>query len=131
MESQLYSTLGKLFYGVACTDKRIHQEEVERFEQALKTYWSFTAISSNSLENEILLISLGFKEAAENKLSGESCFESFKTYYTSNPNLFTGEIRENIFKIANSIANSVAGRNKAELIYLAKLILLMDSTPSL
>ncbi len=131
MESQLYSTLGKLFYGVACTDKRIHQEEVERFEQALKTYWSFTVISSNSLENEILLISLGFKEAAENKLSGGSCFESFKTYYTSNPNLFTGEIRENIFKIANSIANSVAGRNKAELIYLAKLILLMDSTPSL
>jgi hypothetical protein len=131
MESQLYSTLGKLFYGVACMDKRLHQEEVERFEEALKRYWSFTVTDSDSIENEIMLISRGFTEAAENRLSGESCLESFKKYFTSNNILFTREIREKIFKIANSIANSVAGRNKAELIYLAKLKLLMDSAPSL
>lgn len=131
MESELYSTLGNLFYGVAFADKRLYQEEEERLEQALRTYWSFTETSSDSRENLITLITHGFRDAAENKLSGESCFDSFKTYYTSNPKLFTGEISRNIFKVANSIANSVAGRNKAELIYLAKLKLLMDSTPSL
>jgi hypothetical protein len=55
------------------------------------------------------------------QLDANDCFESFAEYKKEHPKLFTPERKKLIWKTANAIASSFAGKNKSELIMLAKL----------
>ena len=59
-------------------------------------------------------------------LDADDCFESFKNYYVDNQSLFTAERKKLIWETADTIASSFSGKNKAELIMLAKIKLLFE-----
>jgi hypothetical protein len=55
----------------------------------------------------------------------EVCFDEFKEFYKDNSNMFSKFIKVLILDTANAISNSFSGKNKAELVMLGKLELLL------
>lgn len=70
-------------------------------------------------------IEIVFDVLMEYTKSSEECFDEFKEFYKEHPHAFTEEIKSTAKKTARAVANSFAGKNKSELIILAKLDLLL------
>ena len=57
--------------------------------------------------------------------SSEECFDEFKDFYKEHPHAFSAEIKSLAKKTAGAIANAFSGKNKSELVILAKIGLLL------
>jgi hypothetical protein len=58
-------------------------------------------------------------------MTGKQSFEDFADFYMEHRELFSDPIKKLIRETANGIANSFAGKNKPELVILARLELLL------
>ena len=93
----------------------------------MKTHWK----NVESLEDEFhsdasYQIEIVFDWLDDKEVDPGECFEDFKEFKKEHPKLFSTTIKNLIWKTADAIAASFAGKNKAELIMLAKLKMLLQ-----
>ena len=122
----LYENLGKLFYAVAISDGSVHAKEWDKVKEIVKEDWlyvdDFTDRYGTDAANQIEIV---FDVLMEYTRTSEECFDEFKDFYGEHPHAFSSKIKLLTKKTANVIANSFSGKNKAELIILAKIELLL------
>lgn len=126
LEIEYYQKLGKLFYAIAAADKIVHEAEYETLLQLVKSNW----VPLDSYEDEFhtdaaFQIEIVFGWLDYQKYSADECFIEFKDFIKAHPSLFSQTRKKLIWKTANEIANAFAGKNKSELMMLAKLKLIL------
>ncbi|MDC6351926.1 hypothetical protein PP178_10205 [Zeaxanthinibacter sp. PT1] len=126
--SEFYQHLGRLFYAVANADKRIHPKEVDALLKDVRRYWLDVDEGLDETGTDAAYqIEIVFDWLMSEELEPDDHFKEFSTFYKENQSLFSPKIKELTRKTAKDIAGSFAGKNKSELIILAKLDQLFTS----
>ncbi|NNE77165.1 MAG: hypothetical protein HKN31_08840 [Pricia sp.] len=120
--NEMYQNLGKLFYAVAMADKKVVPEEVEKLNEDVRKYW----LSVDDIEDEFgsdaaYQIEIVFDWLMDREEESQLYFDEFEDFYREHPSKFNDQIKQLIWRTADDIASSFAGKNKSELIILAKL----------
>ena len=120
---QFYQNLGKLFYAIAAADKKVRDEEYNRLKEIVRTDW----LTIDDLDDDLQTDAAHQIEVVfdwlnvEEKLDATTWFDEFIHFRKEHPQLFNKPINDLILKTAHSIAASFSGKNKSELIMLARL----------
>jgi hypothetical protein len=124
-----YQKIGELFYAVAASDKVVKKAEYHALQNMVAKRWKDMDEFEDSFHTDAAYqIEIVFDWFDYEHLDADDCFESFKNYYVDHKSLFTEERKKLIWETADSIASSFSGKNKAELIMLAKIKLLFEKT---
>ncbi len=122
----LYQKLGELFYAIAAADKVIRKAEIDTLRNLVKTHWkNIEALEDEYHSDASYQIEIVFDWLDDKQVNPDECFEDFKDFMKEHPTLFSTTIKKLIWKTADAIAASFAGKNKSELIMLAKLKMLL------
>lgn len=121
-----YQKMGELFYAIAAADKVVRREEYDILKRMVLDKWKnlddyedpFHTDAAHQIE--VVLDWFDYEQ-----LDAKDCFDSFAEYKKENQKLFTQERKKLIWKTADAIASSFAGKNKSEVIMLAKLKILL------
>lgn len=117
-----YQNLGKLFYAIAAADKVVHKEEVKALKEIVEKEWlNIDKINDEFGTDTAYQIEIIFDWLDENQPDANDAFNEFKEYRQEHQNLFDHEIDQLIWKTADDIAASFAGKNKAEVLMLSRL----------
>lgn len=117
-----YQKMGELFYAIAAADKVVKEEEYKALKDLVSSEWKKLDSSKDQFNsNAVSQIEVVFDWFDYEQLDANDCFDSFADYKKSHPALFTEERKKIIWDTANAIASAFAGKNKSELIMLAKL----------
>ena len=124
-EVEFYQELGQLFYAVAAADKVVRKSEFETLKTLVLETWipQGPKVTTYGAPAEFQ-IEIVFDWLDDQQLDSNACFDSFAAFYKNNKSLFTQDRKVLILKTAHKIAQAFAGKNKSELILLAKLSLL-------
>ena len=109
-----YQNLGELFYAIANADGVVEATEIETLKMVVKQAW----LHSNNANIIVAMFDWLHDTKAH---EAEVCFDNFLSYMTTNKVLFTPKTKALVLQTANAIASRFSGRNKSELILLAKL----------
>ncbi len=118
-----YRNLGKLFFAIAATDKSVKDIEFSTLKDLVKTQWmpldniKDSYGTDTAFQIEIVFDWLNNDE----ELNATACFNDFMLFKRQHENLFTEKVNRLIMDTASKIAESFSGKNKSELIMLAKL----------
>ena len=125
LHTNTYKQIGYLFYAVAAADKNVAQAEIETLKELVKQHW-LPLDDSNDLygSDAAYQIEIVFDWLNENEQSALDCYNNFQDYYRAHSGIFTQTIKNLILDTAEAIANSFSGKNKSELMLLAKLSVL-------
>ncbi|WP_271393460.1 hypothetical protein [Aequorivita sinensis] len=119
--------MGELFYAIAAADKVVRKEEYDILKKMVLKKWKNIDNDKDSLQgNAAHQIEIVFDWFDYEQLDANDCFDSFADYKKENSKLFTEERKKLIWKTADAIASSFSGKNKSELVMLAKLKLLLE-----
>jgi hypothetical protein len=130
-EITFYQKVGELFYAVAASDKIVRKAEYEALKQLVRTKWSELDHTTDNFNTEaIYQMEIVFDWFDYERMGADECFNNFENYVREHPEAFTAERKKLIMETANAIASSFSGKNKAELILLARLELLFSSQSS-
>ncbi|MCM4158706.1 hypothetical protein FHG64_03650 [Antarcticibacterium flavum] len=122
-----YQNLGKLFYAIAAADKVVRAEEVAALKEIVEKEWlKIDEINDEFGTDTAYQIEIIFDWLDENQPDAEEAFNDFKEYRRDHQNFFDPDIDKLIWKTADTIAASFAGKNKAEVIMLSKLKALLQ-----
>lgn len=118
----LYLNLGKLFYAIALSDKKIQREEVDTLKKEISVFNTKANLSILNPEIDIAhhiitTFDMLYLETAD----AQTCFDDFVAFKRSNEVLFTASLKKEILEVSSKIATSFSNVNKAELMMLAKL----------
>ncbi|MFK7782681.1 hypothetical protein [Psychroserpens sp.] len=114
--------IAKLFYAIACVDKRIEKVEYDVFKSKMKSIDELFNYSELKVDVDMYYhITSTFNMLYLNQFKSHQCFEDFIFYLKNNSHQFPKSVRIILLKIAGQIAASYSGQNKSELIFLAKL----------
>ncbi len=122
--TKLFEQLGKVFYNVAMADKTLQEAETQQLKKEIDNYWK-PEYPKNPY-HIAYYIWHAFERCNREGRDAEASFKEFATYYKNNPGQFSNTTKDLILNTANAIAASFADKNKSELIYLAKLQLLLQ-----
>lgn len=126
---ELYENLGKLFYAVAMVDGHVHIKELSALKKIVRESWLYVDnIEDRYHTDASYRIETVFDWLLEYEKESEECFEDFEDFYKDNPKIFSREIKELILHTAHAIADSFSKKNKAELIILAKIDMLLKKS---
>jgi hypothetical protein len=130
MTLKFYENIGKLFYGIAASDKVVREEELFKLKESIKKVWLTSDLieKDTKIDAEQAIINTFNLLNYDNVYDAEHCFNSFKSFKKDHEYLFTENIKTLIKKTAEAIASAVSGKNKSELIILAKLNLELKKT---
>lgn len=119
----LFPQLGKLFYAIAASDKVVRDEERTTLRIILENEWENTDLFGNGDWdfNAADQIEVTFDWMETYQPSPYAVFKEFKDFKRDNEELFTPELKQMIWKTADGIASTFAGKNKSELVMLSKL----------
>jgi hypothetical protein len=116
---KFFENLGKLYFAIASADKRVEDAEIKTLKEIVLSYWqNIDALNSDAIQHIEFTFQRLHKEA---KLSSNLCYQDFIAYKNKHHHLFTDAIKKLILQTSNAIASSFSGKNKSELIILAKL----------
>lgn len=125
--NEFYQNMGRLFYAVAMADRSIHIKELEKLKKFIRQYWlDVDTVEDEYGEDAAFQIETVFDWLLEYEKGSQACFEEFEAFYKEHHKVFTPYIKVLILDTAHAIAASFSGKNKAELVLLGKLALLMD-----
>ncbi|HZH69587.1 MAG TPA: hypothetical protein VFD80_03965 [Flavobacteriaceae bacterium] len=125
---EFYQALGKLFYAFAAIDRVVRTEEIEILKKLILEEWVALDEKTDEFGSDASFqIKAVFDWLQDIEAKPENCFESFKTYKVANEKHFNPQVNALIFKTADKIAYAFAGKNKAEVMLLAKLKVLLTS----
>ncbi|MDP2688119.1 MAG: hypothetical protein Q8O62_12910 [Aequorivita sp.] len=117
-----YQKMGELFYSIAAADKMVRKAEYDTLKKIVTEQWKNLDEYEDPFHTDAAhQIEVVFDWFDYEQLDANDCFESFADFYKEKPSLFNQERKELIWKTASAIANSFAGKNKSEVILLAKL----------
>lgn len=117
-----YQKMGELFYAIAAADKVVREAEYNALKNIVSEKWKDLDDYEDPFHTDAAYqIEVVFDWFDYEELDANDCFDSFEDYKKENPKLFTEERKKLIWETANIIANAFAGKNKSELIMLAKL----------
>ena len=120
---QFYQKLGKLFYAIAAADNVVRKSEYAKLKEIIKKEW----LSVDDYEDDFHTDAAYQIEVVfdwlnnEEKLNAKNWFDDFIDFKDEHPKLFDESIKKMILKTAHEIAASFSGKNKSELIMLARL----------
>ena len=119
----LFPQLGKLFYALAASDKSVRDEERATLRIILENEWRNIDLFGNGPGefNAVDQIEMTFDWMEIFQPSAYAVFKEFKDFKRENEELFTPELKQLIWKTADGIASTFAGKNKSELVMLSKL----------
>lgn len=121
-----YQKMGELFYAIAAADKVVRKEEYNILKNTVLKKWrSLDNFEDHYNVDAAHQIEIVFDWFDYEQLDANDCFDSFADYKRENPQLFNEERKKLIWQTADAIASAFAGKNKSELIMLAKLKLLL------
>ncbi|MFD1096287.1 hypothetical protein [Salegentibacter chungangensis] len=119
---KFYENLGKLFYAIAAADKVVREQEVKSLKKIVKTKWLGLEGSMDEFgTDEAYQMEVMLDWLEDNRPDANEAFNEFKDYKMEHEQLFDQEVNKLIWKTADAIASSFAGKNKSELIMLSKL----------
>ena len=119
---KFYQNLGKLFYAIAASDKAVRKEEIDTLKSILEQEWLHIDDYQNEFGTDTAYqIEIIFDWLNENQPDSSNAFDEFSDFKKENEYLFNPKIKKLIWKTANAISSSFAGKNKSELIMLSKL----------
>jgi hypothetical protein len=125
MPLKFYQNLGKLFYAIAASDKKVRQSEFNKLKDIVKTQWLDLDSTRDDYDEDAayqIEIIFDWLNSQEN-LDAQTCYNEFINYKNEQRHLFSDNIITLIIKTGHAIAASFSGLNKSELIMLAKLSL--------
>lgn len=120
---RFYQNLGKLFYAIAAADNVVRNAEYAQLKQLVQREWlAVDALEDLFGSDAAYQIEIVFDWLhREENLDAKSCYSDFILFKKHHASLFNPAINSLILKTANAIAESFSGKNKSELILLAKL----------
>jgi len=122
-----YQKLGELFYAVAAADKIVQKSEYEALRKMVISDWKDLDDYEDVFHTDAAFqIEIVFDWFDYEHLDADDCFNNFKEYKKEHEHLFTEERKKLILRTADAIANAFSGKNKSELIMLARLKILLD-----
>ena len=122
-----YQKMGELFYAIAAADKVVRKEEYNTLKTMVLEKWKNLDDYEDPFHTDAAYqIEVVFDWFDYEQLDANDCFDSFAEYKKENPKYFTQERKELIWETADAIASSFAGKNKSEVIMLAKLKILLN-----
>ena len=123
-----YQKMGELFYAIAAADNVVRKAEYSALKNIVTEKWKNLDEYEDPFHTDAAYqIEVVFDWFDYEELDANDCFDSFADYKKEQPDLFTEERKKLIWETANVIAGAFAGKNKSELIMLAKLkIILKD-----
>lgn len=120
---KFYQNLGKLFYAIAAVDDKVNNAEISKLKELITEEWlaidNLEDLSVADAANQIEIVFDWLSN--DHKFNVKACYDDFVNFKIDNNHLFTNKIKKLILKTANAIAESFSGKNKSELILLAKL----------
>jgi hypothetical protein len=118
-----YEILGKLFYAIAAVDGVVKPTEFNKLKDIVKTKWLSVDDTEDHFHTDAAYqIEIVFDWLNEqNNLNSDKLFNDFVAYKNEQTHFFSQPIKILIIKTAHEIADSFSGKNKSELILLAKL----------
>jgi hypothetical protein len=118
-----YEILGKLFYAIAAVDGEVKPTEFNALKDIVKAKWLSVEDTEDDFHTDAAYqIEIVFDWLNEqNNLNSDKLFNDFVVYKNDQKHFFTPAIKKLIIKTAHEIADSFSGKNKSELIILAKL----------
>lgn len=123
----LYRNLGKLFYAFAAIDNNVRPEEIERLRILVSENWLPLEESNDQFGSDAAFqIEFQFDALNESNADAQTCFKDFEKYYKSNPSLFSDEVKQLVWKTSDSVASAFSAKNKAELVLLDQLRVLLE-----
>lgn len=119
---KFYQNLGKLFYAIAASDKVVKKEELDTLKSIVEQEW----VNIDDYQDEFgtdtaYQIEIIFDWLEKNQPDAFLSFDEFSDFKKEHEKLFNTKINRLIWKTADAIADSFAGKNKSELIMLSKL----------
>lgn len=121
-----YQKIGELFYAIAAADKVVRETEYNALKKIVSEKWKNLDDYEDPFHTDAAYqIEVVFDWFDYEELDANDCFDSFAEYKKEHPKLFTAELKQLILETAHLIAGSFAGKNKSELIMLAKLEMLL------
>lgn len=123
IQIDFYRNLGKLFYAIAACDGNVNNAEYDTLKELVKNDWLPFDNFEDSFGTDITFqIEFVFNWLTkEEEFDTVSCFDDFIRFKTKHERLFTKPVKSLIMNTATAIASSFSGKNKSELIMLAKL----------
>lgn len=125
MPLKFYQNLGKLFYAIAASDKKVRKSEFNKLKDIVETQWLDADSTKDHFDEDAayqIEIIFDWLNSQEN-LDAQSCYNEFVNYKNEQKHFFSDNMNTLIIKTAHAIAASFSGLNKSELIMLAKLSL--------
>lgn len=123
MTLKFYQNLGKLFYAIAAADKEVREPEIKKLKEIIKKEWlAIDDIVNGFGTDGAYQIEFIFDWLTrDEEYDSNTCYKDFIAYKNDHNEQFTKKIKQLILKTAFAIAESFSGKNKSELILLAKL----------
>ena len=122
-----YENLGRLFYAVAMVDGAVNTKEVIKLKTFIRKFWLDVDMVEDEYGTDAAFrIETVFDWMLDHEKNGMECFGKFQEFYEINKNKFTPFIKILILDTAHAMANAFAGKNKAELVLLTKLELILE-----
>lgn len=113
-----YLHIAKLFYAVSFIDGKIRGEEYDSLKNTLKREWLQKRSGKKEVVEEVVRCFDTLKKGNEKAID---CFQEFVIYMNEHEKLFTNQMKNVLWEVSCSIADSVNKKNKSELILLARL----------
>ena len=131
LNTNFYKNVAKLFYAIAAVDKVIKEEEFTALKKIVKKEWLTLDESEDEYSTDAAYqIEFVFEGLQFKGLDAYDCYNEFIEYKNKHSYFFTDQLNSLIMKTADKIASSYAGKNKSELIMLAKLDLNLKTKTS-
>lgn len=122
MHQEFYQNLGRLFYAIAAADGIVRKEEVDSLKDIVQTEWLHQdSYTDDYGANTAFQIEIIFDWLDANKPDPQNAFKTFADFHAEHKDLFTDQIRTKILDTSRNIAAAFRGKNKSELVMLAKL----------
>jgi hypothetical protein len=124
---RLYQNIGKLCYAIAAIDRVVKEEEINTLKQIVRKEW----LSVDDFEDEFgtdaaFQMEIVFDWLLEHSPSAKNCFKDFEDFKMEHQQLFKPKLNQLIMETAEAIASAFANKNKAELVFLSKLGVLLN-----
>jgi hypothetical protein len=118
----LYQELGKIFYGIAASDRHIKAEEVAMLRKVVREEWvPFENHTDEFGTDSAYQIEIVFDWMEANQVDPEDILSDFKDYLQEHSKLIDKAMRKHIYNTSAKIAEAFEGKNKAESVYLKQL----------
>jgi len=122
LHQKFYQNLGRLFYAIAAADGIVRKEELDSLKGIVREEWlDLDDYTDEFGTDSAFQIEIIFEWLDANKPDPQEAFQNFLEFHAENKTLFNTQINEKIMSASRKIAAAFRGKNKSELVMLARL----------